>query len=71
MGSLVTGRTYVRSCRQSDALCADGQREDLADEDPCAGAPGGGEEEDVEAREDDEAGRCSFAAFSDGADDTD
>jgi hypothetical protein len=39
---------------ETDTTGADGDREDLADDDPGTGTPGGGEEEDVDADECDE-----------------
>ena len=61
----------VGSSGQRDALCANGEREDLTNHNPRDRAPGGGEEEDVEAGEDDEAdGRC-LATLINSADDGD
>lgn len=56
---------------QRDALCADGQWEDLPDDDPRGGTPGGGEEEDVEAGEDDEADTRGLGALVGGTHDGD
>lgn len=61
----------VRCCRERDALGADGQREDLADDNPCGRTPGRGKEEDVDAREDDEARGRRLATLVDGANDGD
>lgn len=41
---------------ETDTASTDGQREDLADDDPRAGTPGGGEEENVDADEGDHSG---------------
>jgi len=41
----------VRGGGETNTTRTDGQREDLADNDPSAGAPGGGEEEDVDTDE--------------------
>lgn len=57
--------------RQGHALGAHGQREDLADDDPGAGAPGGGEEEDVDADEGDHGLDGVVVVRADGADDGD
>ena len=57
---------------ESDAAGADGDWEDLADDDPGAGAPGGGEEEDVDADESDEGSGCAVVigeSSTDGSDD--
>lgn len=57
--------------RQTDTAGADLQGEDLADDDPGAGAPGGGEEEDVDADEGDHGGDGLGVVGQDGADDGD
>jgi hypothetical protein len=61
----------VGSSGQRDALCANREREDLTNHHPRGRAPGGGEEEDVEAGEDDEADGRRLAALVHGADDSD
>jgi hypothetical protein len=52
----------VRSRRESDAFGPDGEREDLADDDPGGWTPSRCEEEDVEAGEDDHAVICGSGA---------
>ncbi|KFZ02513.1 hypothetical protein V500_00150 [Pseudogymnoascus sp. VKM F-4518 (FW-2643)] len=60
---------------ETDTARADGQREDLADDDPGAGAPGGGEEGDVDADEGDHGLDGTLVVLARGAsgdtDDTD
>ena len=55
----------------ADTFRANGQREDLSDENPGGGAPGCGEEEYVETGEDDEARGCGLATLIDCADNGD
>lgn len=43
----------VRGSRETDATRSDWEREDLADENPCSGTPGGSEEEDEDGDEGD------------------
>lgn len=56
---------------EGDALCAHGEGEDLADDDPGAGPPGGGEEEDVDADEGDHGLDGAVVVGPDGAHDGD
>ncbi|KFZ18290.1 hypothetical protein V502_04170 [Pseudogymnoascus sp. VKM F-4520 (FW-2644)] len=74
------GQTYavpepVGGGGETDTARADGQGEDLADDDPGAGAPGGGEEGDVDADEGDHGLDGSLVVLAWGAsgdtDDTD
>ena len=57
-GMIRRGKTYaipepIAGCRESDSARPDGQREDFADDYPCAWAPSTGEEEDVDANKGD------------------
>lgn len=61
----------VARCRQRDTLRANRQGKDLANDNPRHRTPGGGEEENVEAGEDDEAHGGSLAALGNGAHDGD
>jgi hypothetical protein len=61
----------VGGSRQSDTLGADRQREDLANDNPRGWTPGRGKEEDVDAREDDQAGARGLGALSGSANDSD
>lgn len=58
----------IGSGREGDTFGADGQLEDLADDDPGGGSPGAGEEEDVDAHEHDEAVVGHFGVGLGGAD---
>jgi hypothetical protein len=59
----------IRTSRQSDAFRANGKWKDLTNQNPDPRSPGGGEEGDVQAGEDDEAFRSSIATLTDGAHD--
>ena len=61
----------VGSGGETDATGSDGNREDLADDDPGTRTPGGREEEDVDADEGDQSTSCAGIIGEGGADCTD
>lgn len=70
-GVIISGELTepVRGGGQGDTLGTDGQGEDFANDDPRAGAPGGGEEGDVDADEADHGLDGAIVGGLDGAND--
>lgn len=56
---------------KGDTLSTDREREDLADNDPSSGTPGGGETGDVDAHKNDEASRGGLGTLLRGTNDSD